>query len=63
MANHLLKVIGYSDAAATLLDAAGVTEAKRDEGVLALGNKPKAFLAAAKEHRIWAREPSVRMIP
>ncbi|HEY5951544.1 MAG TPA: hypothetical protein VIV40_38885, partial [Kofleriaceae bacterium] len=48
------KVIGVVGAAAPLLDAAGV---KPDAGVIDITAKnPAAFIAAAKEGRIWARE-------
>jgi catalase len=54
-----LKVIGVVDAAQPLLDRAGV---KPDKGVVALRG-PKdvaAFVSAAKNGRVWDREPSVR---
>jgi len=54
-----LKVIGVVDAAKPLLDRAGV---KPDAGVVAIQG-PKdvaAFITAAKNGRIWEREPSVR---
>ena len=54
-----LKVIGVVDAARPLLERAGVTP---DEGVVAIGG-PKdvaAFITAAKNGRVWDREPSVR---
>jgi len=54
-----LKVIGAVDAARPLLDRAGV---KPDKGVVALRG-PKdvaAFVSAAKNGRVWDREPSVR---
>jgi len=54
-----LKVIGVGDAAQPLLDRAGV---KPDKGVVALrGAKDvAAFVSAAKNGRVWDREPSVR---
>ena len=60
-----LKVIGYAASAEPLLDAAGIRDDKRDEGVIALGGKSAvaAFIAAAKKHKIWEREPTVRPTP
>ena len=53
-----LKVIGHVAAAKPLLDAARVVP---DAGVVALDpGTVGAFVAAAKEHRIWDREPKVR---
>ena len=56
-----LKVIGAVDAARSLLDRAGV---KPDKGVVALlGPKDvAAFVNAAKNGRVWDREPSVRPV-
>jgi catalase len=54
-----LKVIGVVDAAKPLLDRAGV---KADGGVVAIQG-PKdvaAFITAAKNGRVWDREPQVR---
>ena len=53
-----LKVIGATDGAQPLLDAAGVVP---DDGIL-LNPKPNAYLTAAANGRIWAREPNVRTI-
>ncbi len=53
-----LKVIGATDAAAPLLDAAGV---EADEGVVVLGDAA-AFVTTAAAGRIWAREPDVRSV-
>jgi catalase len=60
-----LKVIGYVDTALPLLRAAGIDEDKHDDGVVSLGKKekPANFIAAARKHRIWHREPHVRLIP
>ena len=54
-----LKVIGVVDAARPLLERAGVAP---DEGVVAIrGVKDvAAFITAAKNGRVWDREPSVR---
>jgi len=54
-----LKVIGVVDAARPLLERAGVAP---DEGVVAIrGVKDvAAFITAAKNGRVWNREPSVR---
>ncbi|HEY4185960.1 MAG TPA: catalase [Polyangia bacterium] len=54
-----LKVIGHVPEAKPLLDKAGV---EPDAGVLALtGAKSlEAFIAAAKQQRVWEREPSLR---
>ena len=55
--NHL-KVIGVTDAAAPLLDRAGVGH---DEGIVSLESAKGAgaFVAAAQRGRIWDREPAV----
>ena len=60
-----LKVIGHVAAAAALLEAAGVDPRGNDAGVIPFNGKGdlKPFLAAAKKHRIWDREPSVRIVP
>lgn len=52
------KVIGASDGAQALLDAAGVM---RDEGVL-VGSGVSAFIATASGGRVWSREPKVRTV-
>jgi len=52
------KVIGASDAARPLLDAAGVVP---DEGIL-LGSDVRKFIATASNGRIWAREPKVKTV-
>ena len=54
-----LKVIGYNTAAEPLVEKAGLAE---DEGVVALSGASglKSFIAAAKKHRIWAREKTLR---
>lgn len=52
------KIIGATREAKPLLDAAGVVP---DAGVL-VGGGAAAFLAAAAEGRVWAREPKVRAI-
>ncbi len=52
------KVIGATEAARPLLDAAGVIS---DEGVL-LGANAEEFLSRAAEGRVWQREPKVRTI-
>jgi catalase len=54
-----LKVIGHTEAAAPLLQAAAVDPA--EDGVVALA-KPAAFVEAAKGGRIWDREQKVRMV-
>ncbi|MCX7354700.1 MAG: catalase [Alphaproteobacteria bacterium] len=56
-----LKAIGHVPAADALFDKAGVaTEA--DDGTVSLAGSGgiKAFVAAAKKHRIWDREPGLR---
>ncbi len=53
-----LKFIGHTADAQPLLDKAGV---EPDEGVLSVdGDGVPAFLKAAKQHRLWAREPKLR---
>ncbi|QDO99040.1 catalase [Ferrovibrio terrae] len=54
-----LKVIGNVAAAKPLMDKAGV---EPDDGIVALegAGGTKAFIAAAKQHRIWDREPKLR---
>lgn len=56
-----LKVIGHTEGAAVLLDAAGIAD-KADDGVVVLAGPPDVtvFIAAAKRHRIWDREPKPR---
>jgi catalase len=56
-----LKVIGYTEGAAAILQAAGIAN-QADDGVVALGapSDVKSFIGAAKQHRIWEREPKVR---
>jgi catalase len=53
-----LKVIGATEGAKALLDAAGVVS---DKGIV-LGSDADGFLSAAATGRIWAREPSVRTV-
>jgi catalase len=53
-----LKVIGMTAAAQPLLDKAAVEE---DEGIIDLaGSGVAAFIDAAKQGRIWDREPKLR---
>ncbi|MBS4044855.1 MAG: catalase [Alphaproteobacteria bacterium] len=54
-----LKVISHVAAAKPLMDKAGV---EPDDGIVALEGTggTKAFIAAAKQHRIWDREPKLR---
>ena len=52
------KVIGATEGAKALLDAAGVM---KDEGVVAGGNVD-AFVTAAGNGRVWTREPKVRTV-
>ncbi|QXQ05448.1 catalase [Sphingosinicellaceae bacterium] len=56
-----LKVIAFTAAAQSLLDAAGV---EPDAGIVALakGKDAASFTEAAGAGRIWAREPSVRTV-
>ena len=56
-----LKAIGHVPAADALFDKAGIgTDA--DEGTVSLAGSSgvKAFIAAAKKHRVWDREPGLR---
>jgi len=52
-----LKAIGYVETAAPMFAKAGIV---RDAGVVDLGSDVPAFIKAAKQHRIWDREPTVR---
>ena len=54
-----LKVLGHTSGAQVLLDRAGF---KPDAGLIALPDEKSVgtLIKAAKEGRIWAREPSVR---
>ena len=54
-----LKIIAHTADAQPLLDAAGV---KADEGVIALPNDKavKRYIEAAKNGRLWQREPTLR---
>ncbi len=55
-----LKVIGHTQGAQPLLQAAGVNP---DEGVVALGGGGATqFASAAASGRIWSREPLVRVV-
>ena len=56
-----LKVIGHGASAAPLFEKAAVA-IDADDGMVALEGRAgvAAFIAAAKQHRIWAREPSLR---
>jgi len=55
-----LKVIGYTDAATSLLKMAGVATGA-DAGLVSLGTGAAAQLVkAAQGGRIWDREPKVR---
>jgi catalase len=56
-----LKVIGHGASAAPLFEKAAIA-IDADDGVVALEGRAgvAAFIAAAKQHRIWARKPSLR---
>jgi len=57
-----LKVIGHVPAAKPLFDRAGI-DMDADAGTISVAGKVaavKGFLAVAKRHRIWDREPQVR---
>ena len=54
-----LKAIGHVAAAAPLFAKAAVAP-DADAGVVALEKNAQKFIAAAKQHRIWEREPSLR---
>ena len=56
-----LKAIGFNEAAQPLLDEAGV-EPDDDMGVVQLDTRAgiNGFIAAAKKHKIWDRDPLVR---
>jgi catalase len=53
-----LKAIGFTPQARALLDLAGVIP---DAGVVEIGPDAAAFIPPART-RIWAREPSVRLL-
>jgi catalase len=59
-----LKIIGHTEGALPLLEAAGVTKKPRDPGLVALGagRGVDDFVTAAKRLRIWDREPHVRVL-
>jgi len=54
-----LKVIGFVDEAAPMFDKARIAS-DADEGVANLARGVAAFIKAAKQHRIWVREPTLR---
>jgi catalase len=56
-----LKAIGFNEAAQPMLDEAGV-EPDDDMGIVQLDKRAgiNAFIAAAKKHKIWDRDPLVR---
>jgi catalase len=54
-----LKVIGYVDAAMPLFVKAAIAF-DADDGVVDLADSVPAFIKAAKGHRIWEREPTLR---
>ncbi|HVR68378.1 MAG TPA: catalase [Verrucomicrobiae bacterium] len=56
-----LKAIGHLPATAPLFKKANV-DMSADDGMVSLasGNAVKDFIAAAKRHRLWEREPNVR---
>ena len=56
-----LKAIGHLPATAPLFKKANV-DMSADDGMVSLasGNGVKDFIAAAKRHRLWEREPNVR---
>jgi catalase len=60
-----LKIIARVPAAERLLRKAGLAEGDMDEGMVAIeGTRGVgAFIASAKKHRIWEREPKVRSVP
>ena len=56
-----LKAIGHFPATAPLFKKANV-DMSADDGMISFANRNgvKDFVAAAKRHRIWEREPNVR---
>ena len=54
-----LKIIGYVAEAAPIFAKAAVAR-DADEGVVDLASGVAGFVKAAKNHRIWAREPTLR---
>ena len=50
------KVIGHTEAALPFLEKAGISLAELDEGFVGVADGGKAFIAACREGRIWARE-------
>jgi catalase len=59
-----LKVIGYNAASQPLFDEAGLSS-KKDAGFVQLDGTGgvAGFVSTAAKHRIWDREPKVRIIP
>jgi catalase len=61
-----LKVIAYLPAAAPMFVKAGMSDATpdTDRGLIPIGSRSiKDFVSIAATGRIWAREPSVRLVP
>ena len=55
-----LKAIGVSDQAKALIDQLKLEE---DAGLLIGDSKVADFIAAIKQHRVWAREPKAKAVP
>jgi catalase len=58
-----LKIIGCNEAAAPLLEKAGVPS-RRDEGVVTLNREGdvELFIVACRKLRVWSREPMVKVV-
>jgi catalase len=52
-----LKAIGFNNAAQAMFGKGGLDASA--PGVVSIGKGPDAFVAAAKEHKIWERDPLV----
>lgn len=56
-----LKAIGFNEASKPMLEKAGIAADEKMGVVLLDGNRAQgSFIAAAKKHRIWTRDPLVR---
>lgn len=54
-----LKTIGFVEAATPMFEKAGIAP-DADEGLIDVGRSATAFIKAARQHRVWVREPELR---